>query len=74
MDVSRGFCPWGDNVDDIQQVFSDQARGFAKTILTIPYDEARPLLDDLLSCCTLVQGKRCAASKVSPRAPSSRAR
>ena len=52
----RAAFAMGRNVDDIQQVFSDKPADLLKTILTIPYDEARPLLDDLLSCCTLVQG------------------
>ena len=52
----RAAFAMGRNVDDIQQVFSDKPADLLKAILTIPYDEARPLLDDLLSCCTLVQG------------------
>ena len=27
-----------------------------RSILSVPYESAKPLLDDLLSCCTLVQG------------------
>ena len=52
----RAAFAMGRNVEDIQQVFSGKPADLLKTILTIPYTEARPLLDDLLSCCTLVQG------------------
>lgn len=52
----RAAFAMGRNVEDIQQVFSGKPTDLLKTILGIRYEDARPLLDDLLSCCTLVQG------------------
>lgn len=48
----------GRSVEDIQQVFSGKPENVIKTILGVPYEQARPLLDDLLACCTLVQGQQ----------------
>lgn len=47
----------GSNLEDIRQVFSGKPNDLLRSILSIPYESARPLLDDLLGCCTLVQGK-----------------
>ena len=52
----RAAFALGRGVDDIQQVFSGDPQTLLRSILSVPYESAKPLLDDLLSCCTLVQG------------------
>ena len=52
----RAAFALGRGVDDIQQVFSGDSQTLLRSILSVPYESAKPLLDDLLSCCTLVQG------------------
>lgn len=53
----RAAFALGKNLDDIQQIFSGNTADLLRSILSIPYEAARPLLDELLGCCTLVQGK-----------------
>lgn len=53
----RAALALGKNIDDVQQVFSGNPADLLRSILSIPYEAARPLLDDLLACCTLVKGK-----------------
>lgn len=48
----RAAFALGRGVDDIQQVFSGDPQTLLRSILSVPYESAKPLLDDLLSCCT----------------------
>lgn len=52
----RAAFALGGSVDGLQNAFKGEASDVIHAILSIPYDKARPLLDDLLACCVLVQG------------------
>lgn len=53
----RAAFALGRGAEDVQQVFSGNPADLLRSILSIPYESAKPLLDDLLACCAIVHGK-----------------
>lgn len=53
----RAAFALGSSLDDVQEIFKGNASDMIHAILSVPYEKAKPLLDDLLACCTLVNGK-----------------
>lgn len=53
----RAALALGSSLDDLQEVFSGSPEKILHAVMRVPYDKAKPLLDDLLGCCSIVQGK-----------------
>lgn len=53
----RAALALGSSLDDLRGVFSGKPEKILQAVMQVPYEKAKPLLDDLLGCCSLVQGK-----------------
>lgn len=53
----RAALAIGRNVPDIIGMFKGDRAVLVKSLLSVDYEQARPLLDELLACCSLVNGE-----------------
>ena len=56
--IYRAALAIGKNVGNLRSSVEGGANGLISAILRLNYDDAKPLLDDLLACCHLVNGKK----------------
>ena len=54
----RAALAIGKNVGDLRSSIEDGTNGLMTSILRLDYLDAKPLLDDLLACCHLINGEK----------------
>ncbi len=55
--IYRATLAVGKNIEDLSAAFSTGASGLLQALLRVDYRDAKPLLDDLLACCSICEGE-----------------
>lgn len=55
--IYRATLAVGKNIEDLSAAFSTGASGLLQALLRVDYNDAKPLLDDLLACCSISEGE-----------------